>query len=44
MEVSDLFGTLIHLTYFPKELRRKMTDFRVGQMKPDKEIKQHLGI
>ena len=44
MEVTDLFGTLIHLTYFPKETRRKMTDFRVGQIKPDQEIKDLLGI
>lgn len=44
MEVSDIFGTLVHLTYFPKEVRRKMMDFRVGQAKPDSEIKKHLGI
>lgn len=44
MEVTDLFGTLIHLTYFPKEIRRRMTDYRVGQIKPDEEIKKYLGI
>jgi hypothetical protein len=44
MEVSDMFGTLIHLHYFPKELRRKMMDYRVGQIKPDEEIKKSLGI
>jgi len=44
MEVSDVFGTLVHLTYFPKEVRRKMMDFRVGQIKPDAETKKLLGI
>ena len=44
MEVTDIFGTLIHLYYFPKEIRRKMMDYRVGQIKPDTEIKKHLGI
>lgn len=44
LEVSDLFGTLVHLYYFPKALRRKMMDYRVGQIKPDEEIKKSLGI
>ncbi len=44
MEVSDLFGTLVHLSYFSKEIRRKMMDYRVGQIKPDSEIKNLLGI
>lgn len=42
MEVSDLFGTLIILSYYPKELRRKILDYRVGQIKPDNEIKEAL--
>lgn len=44
MEVTDLFGTLIHLYYFPRKIRRKVMDYRVGQIKPDAEIKTHLGI
>jgi len=44
LEVTDIFGTLIHLYYFPNEIRRKMTDYRVGQIKPDSEIKKYLGI
>ena len=44
LEVTDVFGTLIHLYYFPKEIRRRMTDYRVGQIKPDAEIKKYLGI
>lgn len=44
LEVTDIFGTLVHLYYFPKEIRRKMTDYRVGQIKPDAEIKSYLGL
>lgn len=44
IEVTDIFGTLIHLHYYPKEIRRRMTDYRVGQIKPDAEIKKYLGI
>jgi hypothetical protein len=44
MEMSDVFGALIHLSYFPNELRRKMMDYRVGRIKPDAEIKTLLGI
>ncbi len=44
MEVTDTFGTVIHLRYLPSELRRKMTEYRVGHIKPDAEIKKHLGI
>lgn len=44
LEVSDMFGVLIHLTYFPKELRRKMLIYRVGDIKPDAEIKNCLKI
>lgn len=44
MEISDMFGVLVHLTYFPKVLRRKMITYRVGDMKPDEEIKKCLKI
>lgn len=44
MEITDLFGALVHLAYFPNSLRRKVLDYRVGQIKPDEEIKSHLGI
>ena len=33
MEVSDLFGTLVNLSYYPKALRKKILDYRVGQTK-----------
>lgn len=44
MEVTDVFGVLIHLNYFPNKLRHKMMDYRVGSIKPDTEIKELLGI
>lgn len=44
LEVSDIFGVLVHLTYFPKELRRKIMSYRVGDIKPDEEIKKCLKI
>jgi hypothetical protein len=44
MQISDVFGVLIHLNYFPNKLRQKMMDYRVGQIKPDVEIKELLGF
>lgn len=44
LEVTDTFGVLVHLSYFPKELRRKMMVYRVGDMKPDDEIKGCLDL
>ena len=39
-EVSDRFGTLVQLSYYFNPLRRKMMDVRVGQRKPDEEIRK----
>lgn len=44
LEVSDKFGVLVHLNYFQKELRRKMTVYRAGDLKPDDEIKRCLNL
>lgn len=44
IEISDLFGVLVHLVYFPKNLRQKMLTYRAGDIKPDEEIKNCLGI
>jgi len=44
LEVSDAFGTMVHLTYFSHPLRRKILDYRVGQIQPDQEIAQWLGF
>lgn len=40
MELSDSFGTLVHLTYFTNPLRRKVMDFRAGQVRPDEDLRQ----
>ncbi|MEI8025393.1 MAG: GNAT family N-acetyltransferase [Pseudomonadota bacterium] len=44
LEVNDAFGVLVHLTFYQKELRRKMLRYRVGEIKPDLEIKDCLKI
>lgn len=44
LEVCDIFGVLVHLTYFPNKLRKKMLIYRVGDIKPDTEIKECLKI
>lgn len=44
LEVSDMFGTLVHLTYLTNPLRRKMMIYRTGDMMPDAEIKSALGL
>ncbi len=38
LEMSDLFGVMVQLSYFPKELRRKMLAYRSGHIRPDEEI------
>lgn len=44
MEVTDVFGTLVHLAYFTNPLRRKMLEFRTGDLFPDQEIRDHLKL
>lgn len=44
IEITDTFGTLVHLSYFPKEIRRKVLDYRVGHIRPDKEIIRALRL
>ena len=39
-EINDRFGTLVQLSYYFNPLRRKMLDVRVGQRKPDEEIRK----
>ena len=41
-EVDDRFGTLVQLSYYFNPLRRKMLDVRVGQRRPDDEVKKLL--
>ena len=39
IELSDMFGTIIHLQYYTNPLRRKVLDYRSGLKVPDAEIK-----
>ena len=42
VELSDVFGVLVHLSYFFNPLRRKVLDVRVGQARPDAEVKRYM--
>jgi ribosomal protein S18 acetylase RimI-like enzyme len=42
-EISDIFGTLVHLTLFLNPLREQVLDYRVGY-KPSDEVKKALGL
>ena len=44
MEISDPFGTLIHLRYYCNPKRRALMDFRSGESMPDDELKGLLGL
>lgn len=38
VELSDMFGTILHLQYFTNPLRRKMMDYRSGLKVPDQQV------
>lgn len=42
MELSDVFGLLVHLSFYTNPLRRKVLEFRTGETFPDEEIRKHL--
>ena len=44
IEVSDRFGTLVHLSYFFNQIRRNVMEFRTGDLKPDAQLKNAMGI
>lgn len=44
LEVSDRFGTLVHLSYFFNEKRRQVMKFRSGDLRPDSELKKALRL
>jgi ribosomal protein S18 acetylase RimI-like enzyme len=44
IEQSDIFGTLILLKYYFNSKRRKISDFRCGHRKPDREVLESLGL
>jgi len=44
LEVSEIFGTLVHLCFYPNDARNKVMKFRSGQMRPDAEINRLLKL
>jgi hypothetical protein len=44
MELDDMFGSLVHLSYFTNPLRRKMMEFRTGNLRPDGELRAVLKL
>lgn len=39
-ELSDAFGTMVHLTYFPSKIKNEILDFRSGYRRPNKKMKK----
>ncbi|MBC8043001.1 MAG: hypothetical protein IAF08_06105 [Rhizobacter sp.] len=44
IEINDVFGLMVHLTYFFNETRRQVMDFRTGQNVPDDDLKKLLNL
>ncbi|MBL7554637.1 MAG: GNAT family N-acetyltransferase [Bdellovibrionaceae bacterium] len=44
LELSDTFGTLVHLTYFTDPTRKKVMEFRCGDLRPDEQLKSLLKL
>ncbi len=44
LELSEYFGTLVHLTYFNTEVQNKVYSFRAGSLRPDEELKKLFKI
>ncbi len=43
-ELSDTFGVMIHLSYFPQKIKNDILDFRSGLVRPDKKMKKIFNI
>jgi GNAT superfamily N-acetyltransferase len=43
-EISDVFGLLVHLSYFFNPVRRKVMDVRAGQARPDEDVRRYLSL
>ena len=44
MELDDKFGVLVHLHYYTNPERRRIMDYRAGQIRPDERLKALFGI
>lgn len=40
LELNDMFGLLVRLSYYFNPLRRKSVGFRAGQLRPDDELRR----
>lgn len=39
-ELSDAFGTMVHLSYFPSKIKNDILDFRSGYRRPNRKMKK----
>jgi hypothetical protein len=39
-ELSDAYGTMVHLTYYPSKIKNEILDFRSGHMRPNPKLKK----
>jgi ribosomal protein S18 acetylase RimI-like enzyme len=39
-ELSDTFGTMVHLSYYPSKLKNEILDFRSGYRRPNRKLKK----
>ena len=44
LEIDDVFGVMVTLKYYTNEKRRKIMDYRAGQLAPDQELKSLFKI
>ena len=44
VELSDMFGMLVNLTYIANAGRRKVLEFRAGEILPDQDMRKWLGM
>ena len=43
-EMSDVYGLLVHMSYFANPVRRKAMNFRSGMTIPDEELRMFLPL
>jgi hypothetical protein len=39
-ELSDSFGTMVHLTYYPSKIKNEILDFQSGFRRPNRKMKK----
>lgn len=43
-ELNDVFGNLVHLSYYADPFHQRIIDFRTGHLRPDEKIKQVFSL